>query len=424
MRITKSEVEKLKPSSDKPYFEFDNELKGFGVRVSGRVKTFVLQGRVKANGQTTKVRRKLGTYPAMSVEQARNEAKILLGLFAQGIDPLAKEREKEVKAITLREVFEPYKKARRLRPKTVQVYEGALRRCFSDWLDLPITQITKQMVQDRHQEISTANGPRGKGEAQANQAMRVLRSLLNYAGSVYEDAEGKSIIVENPVKRLSQAKLWNHNRRRQSIVERAHLAAWWEAVSTLNDTMRDFFIVCLLTGLRRSEAAGLQWKDIDLEAKTLRLEGDRTKNHEDHYLPLSDYLYRILNQRKEEYLLKSAYVFPGRNFHEPLVEVKRGLQHVEKNAKVKFMTHDLRRTFLTIGESLDIPYYALKRLANHKDGNDVTSGYIKSDVERLRQPMQQITDAILGLAHVSKTGVQKTPPRSAASGETELVTEE
>jgi hypothetical protein len=41
---------------------------------------------------------------------------------------------------------------------------------------------------------------------------------------------------------------------------------------------------------------------------------------------------------------------------------------------------------------LDIPGYALQRLMNHKDPNDVTAGYILSDVERLREPMQKITD--------------------------------
>ena len=52
------------------------------------------------------------------------------------------------------------------------------------------------------------------------------------------------------------------------------------------------------------------------------------------------------------------------------------------------------QTFITIAESLDIPGYALKRLMNHKDPNDVTAGYIISDVERLREPMQSITDFI------------------------------
>lgn len=48
------------------------------------------------------------------------------------------------------------------------------------------------------------------------------------------------------------------------------------------------------------------------------------------------------------------------------------------------MIHDLRRTFITIAESLDISAYALKRLLNHKMNNDVTAGHIIIDAERLR----------------------------------------
>ena len=70
-------------------------------------------------------------------------------------------------------------------------------------------------------------------------------------------------------------------------------------------------------------------------------------------------------------------------------------QQVARASGVEFTLHDLRQRFLTIAEILDIPHYALKRLANHRDSLDVTAGYILDDVERLRQPMQRITDFIL-----------------------------
>jgi hypothetical protein len=56
---------------------------------------------------------------------------------------------------------------------------------------------------------------------------------------------------------------------------------------------------------------------------------------------------------------------------------------------------NLRRTLITIAESLDISAYALKNLLNHKSSNDVTAGYIISNPERLRIPMQRITDHLL-----------------------------
>ena len=52
----------------------------------------------------------------------------------------------------------------------------------------------------------------------------------------------------------------------------------------------------------------------------------------------------------------------------------------------------------TIAESLDIPHYALKRLLNHRLSGDVTAGYIVSDVERLRMPVDRVAQQILLLS--------------------------
>ncbi|RUQ85047.1 integrase [Legionella septentrionalis] len=71
------------------------------------------------------------------------------------------------------------------------------------------------------------------------------------------------------------------------------------------------------------------------------------------------------------------------------------MANVTKFSGIHFTVHDLRRTFITIAEGLDISAYALKRLMNHKMNGDITAGYIVADVERLRKPMQQITDYFL-----------------------------
>jgi integrase len=71
------------------------------------------------------------------------------------------------------------------------------------------------------------------------------------------------------------------------------------------------------------------------------------------------------------------------------------MANLTKLSGIHFRIHDLRRTFITIAEGLDISAYALKRLMNHKMNGDITAGYIVTDVERLRKPMQQITDYFL-----------------------------
>jgi len=101
--------------------------------------------------------------------------------------------------------------------------------------------------------------------------------------------------------------------------------------------------------------------------------------------------------------LESPYVFPGRDSAKPLQEPKRAIQNVIEKSGVKFMCHDLRRVFLTCAEAIDTPAYALKKLANHSTKGDVTAGYLVTDLERLRAPMQKITDFILEQAGIRKT---------------------
>lgn len=89
-----------------------------------------------------------------------------------------------------------------------------------------------------------------------------------------------------------------------------------------------------------------------------------------------------------------------------LTDPKKQIKNVIDESGVSFTTHDLRRTFITIAESLDISAYSLKRLLNHKMTNDVTAGYIITDVERLRTPMQKITDYIMSCIGLKKSDSQ------------------
>ena len=144
----------------------------------------------------------------------------------------------------------------------------------------------------------------------------------------------------------------------------------------------------LLTGLRRTEAATLTWDQVDFKEKTLTIAD--TKNGRVHRLPFSDAIEALLERRHE--VQESPFVFPSDAERGHLSEPRSAIKRVCELSGVTFTLHDLRRTFITAAERLDIPAYALKRLMNHKDPNDVTDGYIIFDVERLRGPIQKITD--------------------------------
>src|SRR5699024_749910 len=83
-----------------------------------------------------------------------------------------------------------------------------------------------------------------------------------------------------------------------------------------------------------------------------------------------------------------------------ITEPRPQMKHVVMESGVGFHLHDLRRTFITIAERLDLSASVLSRLANHQLGHPLTRDSLVSDIERLRAPKQKITDYILSVAEV------------------------
>lgn len=133
-----------------------------------------------------------------------------------------------------------------------------------------------------------------------------------------------------------------------------------------------------------------QIKDIDFKARTFTVQD--TKNREIHNLPMSDF---FMNYFCEGNNSTSEFVFPVSSKTGHIMEPRKAMLKVAELSGVTFTVHDLRRTFAATAESLDLPAYALKRLLNHKMTHDVTAGYIMRDVERLRKPMQRISDYLI-----------------------------
>jgi len=389
LRITKTFVDKVPLPEVKPgqssaqAFYRDSDNKGFGLRVtSGGAKSFIVEKRI--HGKVKRIT--LGSYGNLTVQQARSEAIRLLGEVATGKDPIAEKKARLVEQITLKEAFEDYLKVRAsLRPSTLKDYRHTLGKAFSDWQEKPLVDITKDMVELRHRNLGKTS------HARANNAMRVLRAIFNHAMVKYEDAQGEPVLLANPVNRISQLRAWFPVERRQTLIKPHQLANWYRATLQLRqETTRDYLHLLLFTGLRRSEAAALTWADVDLIDQVLTI--PETKNHQVHSLPLSDFLYALLQRRFDE--RTGAYVFPSETERGHLIDPRTAVKRVGQLSGVAFTLHDLRRTFITYAERLDIPAYALKRLLNHKDPRDVTAGYIVSDVRRLREPMQKISNFI------------------------------
>ncbi|MCK5375045.1 MAG: tyrosine-type recombinase/integrase [Alphaproteobacteria bacterium] len=321
----------------------------------------------------------------LTPEEGKRLSKDALFLMNQNINPNILEKEEKRKLITLSETLASYKMTRKnLSKTTLRGYGYTLDKYLSDWANMPISSISKDMVVARHAML---------GEYTANGTMRVLRLLVNHANALYD------LEINNPVVHLSKIKTWFPEKRRITYIKTHQLPAWWKAVHNLeSDTARVFLITLLFTGLRKGEAERLRWCDVDFDDQTITI--TKTKNGDVLTLPLSNYLYQLIHRRFQQYNW-SEFVFPGTGKDGHLIEPKKSLYFVTRETGIQFTCHDLRRTFITFAESLDLPYYALKRLLNHRT-SDVTGGYIIIDAERLREPVERIAEHILEITNDGK----------------------
>jgi integrase len=371
-------------------FYADSELAGFFLRVTPCRKFYVVQWRMQSCNRSICI----ASCDELTPDQARVEATQILNALSK---QLVAADQSEDNVITLRRVFDKYMCVRTLRPLTRTLYREVINRCLGDWLDKSILEITKNMIETRHRELCRPNKYGGDGKAQANLSMKLLRAVLNFAMDHYETADGQAIMLTNPVRRLSQNKSWYRISPRQTIIQDHQLRDWYKAVMSIkNRTVRDYLLVMLLTGLRRNEAATLRWSDVNFDASIITIRAEISKNHREHRLPMSAFVYRLLFRRLSQ-RTKSEYVFHGRTGKTHIKGYKALIAEVRAKSNCPFLIHDLRRTFLTMAERLDVPHYALKKLANHVPSNDVTAGYVVIDVERLRIHMSRITDQFLAL---------------------------
>ncbi len=381
LRLTRQSVDALPFTENGQVLYRDTLLPGFGLRVGRQSKVYFAEGQVDRRS----CRVTIGRADLFAADIARKKALTLLGEMAEGRNPNADKKPDVEATVTLARAFDAFFEARsHLSPHTVLNYSRTADIYLKAWRRKPIDAITRQMVLNRHQELSTQIG-----KTTANNVMRHLRSVYNFTAATHDE------FPPNPVTVLTQARAWHREQRRQTVITAQQLPLWWQAVKAEPDYSRDFLRMNLLTGMRRGELMALRWENVDLDARTLHL--PKTKNGDPLNLPLSTYLAELLAERKRR-ANGSPYVFPGPGRDGHLKETKKFLKRVEAGSGVKFTLHDLRRTFITIAESLDVPYYALKRLLNHRASGDVTGGYIVVNAERLREPVEQVAARILELA--------------------------
>ena len=401
IKITKANMaEIVKPDAGQVDY-YDTDLHGFGVRATKDALTFFVRSTLRGTGKKKFI--PIGRYGTFTPDKARTTAKDYLQRLDKGENPHPNAQLKRV-IITVKDLYSQYISSRKtpLASSTVYQYESWLNNHFKDWQGLPADTITGTMVINRLGTIEKASGA-----TQAANAVKLLGGLFRFGMALH-----RGVITYNPVDavRETRGREWSKKTRRKTYIDADSFPAWFKAVNEYgNPKGRDYFLLLLFTGLRRQEAATLKWPDIDFKKKTFTFtpEKKRGEKPEDDRvtMPLSKQLNKLLLARLAEGW-ESDYIFPGRGMAPHISNPDYWKREIIEESGVDFCCHDLRRTFITVAESLDIPHYALKSLLNHSIGNDVTGGYIIMNTERLREPTQRVVDRIMELATAEVGDVQ------------------
>jgi len=382
--LTKRNIDSLKFAEKGQVDYFDTKLKGLFLRVGRAAMTFFVQVDILDPGteKYRTVKGKLDRYGEITPEQARQRAPELLQRLRQG-KPASGE------AIpTLRDLYERYLKEKPLAKTTRAAYAFHIPPKFESWLDLPVsklcTRLTPDVVISRYQQIRET---KGKGAAQ--NSFKCLQSIIRYGSILYPQH-----ITGNPVKVISDAKLWARQRAREDCLEPEQFKVFLEGLLQFTPVHRDCFLLILYQGWRPNETQSLKWQDVNLEKgiASIRHETEVTKHS--YTVPLCSQSLAILKRRREARVGDNAFVFPSDWHSNKLGHVTMRAEKLKQRTGLDLTVHGLRRTFITTGERLRLRREDINHLTGHVDNSVTGRHYSRLTPDDLRPVIQRIADEI------------------------------
>ena len=315
--------------------------------------------------------------PGLGIEHARQLAAAVLMQLTAGKDPVAGRR--ATKGLTLGELFQEYLHGYAIdHTKTWKVMEECFHRYLGEWKNRPVNSIKRADVQLLINKLGRENG-----KTTANRTLELLRAIIN-KGKKWAMFDG-----ENPATGITKFKL-KPRERFAFDEELPRLVAAIEAEP--NPDIRDYILMMLYSGARKSNVLTMRWEHVDLDAGTWVIPD--TKNGTSQTILLTEPELEIMQRRlgegkKQNHPKISPYVFPGVGAAGHLADPKKGWYRILERAKIKDLhLHDLRRTLgsymAMTGASLSVIGNAL----NHKDVSTTRKVYAHSAREAERSARQ------------------------------------
>lgn len=392
MRIQKRTVDSAKARAAR-YFLWDDDLKGFGLRVEpSGLKTFVVRYRPGGGGRSAPLRQMvLARQGEMTPEQARREAEKVLGSVRSGADPVGQRTELRQGA-TVRDLvnlfLETHVETKR-KPATLRLYRQVL-----------LQHVVPELGSRRAIEVTRAHVARlhGKMRESPYQANRMLAIL----GSLYSVSERRGLTPEgfNPARKIER---YSEARRERFLradelqtIGRAIRAA--EAGNARDPRRPDRLAgispyaasalrLLMFTGCRVNEILTLRWADFDTERELLLLPDSKT-GRKTIVLngPALEELKRLPRQAD------NPFVICGARPRSHLTDIDRPWRIVCFHAGIEGVRlHDLRHTFASVGAGASLGLPIVGKLLGHSQPS-TTARYAHLDAD----PLRRASDLIAG----------------------------
>ena len=388
-KLTKQVIDQTPYPSAGQVFVRDAELPGFALRVTKGRKSFVLEKRIR--GRMRRVT--IGPYGPLTVEQARNLAEAQVGAIARGEDP-AQCRQDRIHEPTFGDLADQYLQRHAPRKRSARDDRGMLETHLEVFRTRKLTDISRNDVARLHGRIGETAPYR------ANRVVALLRKMFNLA------RDWGLFSGENPATRIP----FFQEEKRDRFIQPDELPSVFAALKEEpNEHVRVAFLSALFTGARRQEILLMQWQDLSLERAEWHI--PQTKAGRPHLLPLPRPLVALLKQLPR--MDGCPYVFPGRNGHGHVVNVKRAWERIRTKAGIRDVRiHDIRRTvgswLAGSGESLPL----IGKVLNHRDVT-TTAIYARLNLDPVRQALERNASKMLLTAGTSRLASRSKKPREA-----------
>jgi integrase len=374
VNLTDRRIAALKPdkSGKRPELR-DAVVPGLVVRVSpGGRRTFMLHRRFP--GSDNPVRRSIGEVGALTLEQARKIARDWHEQIRRGVDPAneAKQRAEEVRraALAARErdehrfanVAAEYL-ARRVtgRQRQARPVERIVRgTLIPAWGDKPVGEITRRDVIRLIEQINDRGAP-----VMAAAAFSQARTLFHWA-----EHRGAYHLDRSPCDGIRVTELVSRRKAmRQRVLSDDELRAVWAATGRMSYPWQPMLRLLLLTGMRKNEAAGLRWSEVDLERGAVTVPPERYKTGQTFVLPLSAEAATLLRELPR--FKRGDCVFSFTFGETPALSVHAAKARLDALLRddgadvAPWVVHDLRRTVRTRLAALRIQDHVAEACLGH-----------------------------------------------------------